>query len=167
MDAEQRAALVRIKDCRELLKKVGEHLDWLEKFASSEAASQGHAIKAYLTAFDKLWEARYKTKYVRLEKGEGARDAKAAKKLLAELERADLWQRTQKFIASSEPYYVEQRHPFWLFARDVNKFGAAPPPSSSTTTHTPAVQDCRHTPRCASDVEHTRRRSEDMRRVDG
>lgn len=165
MDAEQRAAAVRIKDCRELLAKVSEHLDWLEQFASSEAASRGHAIKAFMTAFDKLWEARYKTKYVRLKKGEGARDAKDSKTLLAEIERADLWRRLNVFIQSNEPYYIEQRHAFWLFARDINKFGAAPSTASSTTARTSAVQDCRHTPRCASDVEHTRRRSEDMRQT--
>lgn len=167
MDAEQRKALALIKEMRTLMAGFAEGLDALEKFVSSDSASKGHAIKALLTAFDEQWEARYKRKYVRLEKSEGARDAKAAKKLLEEVERRDLWQRLLAFIKSNEPYYVEQRHPFWLFARDINKFGAAPSPSTSTTTHTPAVQDCRHTPRCASDVEHTRRRSEDMRRVDG
>lgn len=157
MDAETRKMVTLAAETRELVKNVLANLDVLERFIAG-GGGKAHAVKAYLTFFDDLWTARYGERYIFA----GGKDAAGAKKLLNSLEKTDLGHRTRAYLASNDEFYVKQRHPFGSLVRDINKFGARlidPPVRASS------ARECQHHPICASDIEHTRRRAEDMRHV--
>lgn len=159
MDAEQKAMLALAADTRKLIDQVLKNVARLEQYVSSDP--KANKVKGYLTAFDQHWAAIYGEAYLFVS----PQDPANAKRLLTKLGEKELWRRTLIYLASQNPYYVTRKHPFGLFVKDINEFvggnGAAAAPAARRSA---AVVDCKHQPPCSSEVEHTRKRAEDMRR---
>jgi hypothetical protein len=64
------------------------------------------------------------------------------------LTRTELWARMRRFLADRRPFYVDRKHAFSSFTRDINQFVAESAPARSRVP----------------DVEATRRYQEEMRR---
>jgi hypothetical protein len=156
MDAEQKTMLALAADTRKLIDQVLKNVSKLEQYISSDPKT--NKVKGYLAAFDQHWAARYGEPYVFA----GAKDAAQAKNLLTKLGERELWQRTLNYLASNDNFYVSKRHPFGMLVKDINVFGSAAA-AARTAPRSAAVVDCRHQPPCTSDVQHTRRRSEEMK----
>lgn len=134
-----------------ILRLVGE----LREAVAAEPSDR-QVVKKLLTAFDELRAKRYNERYVFA----GAKDAAQAKRLLRSMSKEEIWRRMQVYIGSNDPFYVKVRHSFGAFVTAINSLR---PPAGKYLGDPAPVVGCTHTPRCESDVEHTRRRAEDMR----
>lgn len=145
---------------RELHGKLGEILDELDALLGGKPGIAA-ALKEFEGIYDALWCERY-------AKGEHGRyvwryvqDRPHTKRLLKTLGLEELSRRADVYLRSNDPFYLKARHPFGLFVSSINSHAA---PSSTPDLELSAPPaDCRHVPLCASDQEHTRRRSAEMR----
>jgi hypothetical protein len=110
-------------------------------------------LKQFEAAYDALWCARY-------AKGETGRyvwtfirDRPAIKRLIKTLGVEELERRAATYLASSEPFYTQNRHTFSLFVSSINSHARA-----AAADFTLAPTGCEHVPACKSDQEHTKRR---------
>lgn len=117
----------------------------------------GARMRIVSDGFLAAWARRYRSKYV----WHATVDSTAAKRLLQRLEPEDLLLRIGRFIAAGDEFYLQHRHPFSAFARDVNRFadGAA----GELFDVAAGAIDCTHVPRCTDDAMHTRRKLKDLR----
>lgn len=155
MDADQKKLLAQCDGIRKMLTGALAQLDALETKISADP-SERQVVKAVLTAFDQLRAQRYNEPYVFA----GAKDAAHAKRLLKQVGREVLWAKMRLYIKSNDPFYVKTRHSWGCFVSAVNTLA-----SSVTDDGAPASRpaDCNHQPPCKTDVEHTRRRRQDLR----
>lgn len=100
-------------------------------------------------------------------------DAGNLKRLITEHGAAEISRRLARYLSNRERFIVEKKHPLSLFVRNVNTYATRqtkPAPDTGIPLEleddllAPAPADCRHEPPCADDLEHTRRRAQDMRR---
>jgi hypothetical protein len=75
----------------------------------------------------------------------------------------ELKARFVRYVKNDDPFYVKARHPFGLFVSSVNTHAAQGQAAEDLELSAAAPADCRHSPPCRSDVEHTRRRQQDLR----
>ena len=141
------------------VKLADQQAQLLEEMQAIIAGKRGMGARMRLLSDGYLaaWAKRYGGKYV----WQRTEDSAAAKRLLQHLEPEELVKRAARYLRSPNPFYADQRHPFRLFARDVNAFAddlQIPFEDNGAT-----VADCKHTPPCRSDQEHTRKRAADMR----
>ena len=152
--------LVLLKDGHEKQAALIEEINALLGGGAGIAAQ----MKEFEQAFDLVWCQRY----ARGENGRYiwrfAQDRAQIKKLLKTLGLEEMKLRAARYIADDDPYRVRARHPFGLFVSNINSYAreAAAPADFALGDTSPAV-GCTHTPRCASDVEHTRKRGAEMR----
>lgn len=90
------------------------------------------------------------------------KDIASMKRLLKALTTVEIETAITRFLKSPDPFYANARHPLALFVGSVNKFTGNDALDDETFLQAPVV-DCRHTPKCKSDQEHTRRRQADLR----
>jgi hypothetical protein len=137
--------------------KTGEILVELGKALNGEKGI-GHILKELQRDLSAIWAVRYHADYVWNFK----LDTPPMKRLIKTLKPDDIRARWQTYLNSGDPYYAQARHGFSLFASQVNRFaGLTPAGELDLSVDTPA--DCKHTPRCKTDQEHTRKRSADLR----
>lgn len=158
-DAEKKTInrLKRLFDAyRETHTKGGELLEEINRLLNGE---QGIAdkLRALEHQLSLTWEARYHSPYL----WNYVRDRAQMKKLLKTLEPAEIAARWLSYLKDNDPFYVRSRHSFGFFAGNVNRFAGEAPAELQLDVDAPA--DCRHTPRCSSDQEHTRKRQSELR----
>lgn len=143
-----------VKELRAIEKRAADVAAMLEARLEGSATA-GEQMKRITDAFVELWARRYRTKYVFA----GGKDATAVKRLLAVLDVDEILKRVPRYIANDDPFYVKVRHSLTMFASTINQHG----PTSDQGGHAAGAIDCKHTPPCQSDVEHTRRVNAELR----
>lgn len=122
------------------------------------SAGIGEQLKAMYARWTELHAARYPGKYVFA----WVKDAPQMKRLLVALGAEELAGRMATYLRDNDEYLRKARHPFGLFVAGVNRYVAEGKQAEELTlAERPA--DCKHTPPCRDDMEHTRKRSADMR----
>ena len=144
---------------RELRQKESEIVEEVGRLAGGEEGI-GVKLKRLERWFDAVWTERYapgspKAAYV----WQYAKDVPLLKRLLRSLDVDTIEARMSAYLRDDDPFYRKQRHPFGLFSSNVNRYADAAA-HSDLTLEPPA--DCKHTPACRSDQEHTRRRANEM-----
>lgn len=128
----------------------------------AEVLGGGPGVAAQMNEFEKafarVWEQRYSQIYV----WRYAVDRPNIKRLLRTLGLEELKARAFNYLRSDDPFIVRSRHPFGLFVSGINSY-ANEGQGSAFDLEAPAVADCQHTPRCASDQVHTQRKMREMR----
>src|SRR5262245_2193958 len=114
-------------------------------------ATIGEMVKIGERLFADEWHKRYGTFYL----WKHVQDKPQMKRLIKALGIEELSVRIVRYIANDEAFVQQRRHPFGLFVSTINSYAHQSTDFVLTGT---APADCRHTPRCTSDVEHTRRR---------
>ncbi len=118
-------------------------LDVLTKAYGPTVNSQ---VTRLFETWSTLWRGRYRDRYV----FSGAKDGGQFKRLLKILDVDDIEQRLRRYINTDENFLVQNRHALNLFFPRLNAYcGFAASPEF-------AVIGCTHTPRCGTEVEHTR-----------
>lgn len=118
----------------------------------------GDKLKDVEAHFATLWRERYKGAYVWAY----VKDRPQMKRLIRELGSVDeLKARIASYFVNGDPFYAQARHSFALFVSTVNKHAGLSFAELELDVDAPA--DCRHSPRCKTDQEHTRKRSAELR----
>lgn len=152
----------RLDRASKLLEKARElhaaQFDVLEEARKILAGEQaiGDQLRALSDYYVAAWENRYGSRYA----WQGVKDSSQAKRLLKLFTLEDLEARILRWMKDNEAFYTRARHPFALFASNVNRY--APEPAGELDLEAPAV-DCHHIPRCSSDQVHTRKQLEERR----
>lgn len=130
-----------------------ELLEAIKALLDSEA-SPGQLAKRALDHFATLWQNRYKGKLI----VNGARDMATLKRLLKQTAIDDLERRMALYFLDEDGFVRNAQHSLAVFSHNINAYGRA-----ASRNVEAAATDCRHEPRCTSDVEHTRRRTDDAK----
>lgn len=119
----------------------------------------GDKLKQLEAKFNTLWSARYGIdshgyiwNYVR--------DRPQMKRLLKTLTVDDIGRRMENYMRDDDKYLTAARHTFGLFVSQVNRYADYQDIGAS---HLEAPADCKHSPRCASEQAHTKKRTAEMR----
>jgi hypothetical protein len=137
--------------------KTGELLEDLTKIVAGETTI-GKIMRRVSDHYLDVWEQRYHSKYV----WQGAKDSAKLKRLLKILDVEDLEARIVAFLKDNDAFYVQTRHPFVLFAANVNRYATARP----TEVLDPNWwKDCHHEPQCDTRVRHSVRLACDEERA--
>jgi len=154
--------------CKKLTTLLTVQRELLEKLAACTAEMDdlcgggvgiGAKLKDLGAAWQEAWGARYKADYVVSNYGEYNRHWKT---LLKTLSVEEIKVRILNYIKASDPFYTRAQHDLRIFVRNINSFAPVTDAGFDLADEAPAV-GCKHTPRCKSDVEHTQRRSAEMR----
>lgn len=113
-------------------------------------------LKQLEATFSTAWQARYGSPYV----WQYVKDRPQLKRLLGKLELSAIALRMGAYLRDADPFLLKARHGFGLFVSQINRY--AEDLAADLQLEAPAT-DCRHTPPCHSDQEHTRKRSADLR----
>lgn len=139
-----------LNKARALLEQTAEQLEALEALLN-DGDTPGQQARQALAFYGKAWEQRYRTRHL-VPHVAGA--MAQIKKLLREMTLEELQRAMTAYLQSRDRFYVEARHPLSMFVKAVNKFTAARP-TDDLFEHAPP--DCRHTPRCRTDIECSQR----------
>lgn len=111
----------------------------------------GDKLKRLREAFEEAWFKRYGKPYI----WNFAIDMKKAKELLRTLGLQELCDRARTYLSDNDPFILERRHPWFLFARNVNAYAKQALPLG-------IVLGCEHEPPCVDEGEHTARRRREV-----
>jgi hypothetical protein len=125
-------------------------------------AGIGTMLKNVQRQFDEAWCARYAHGQTNRYVWRHAQDVPQIKRLLKALGYDELCDRALRYIESEDPFLLRARHPFGLFVSGINSYAGAGTSPDLTLEGEPPP-DCRHTPRCRTDQEHTKKRATDLR----
>ncbi|HMJ04538.1 MAG TPA: hypothetical protein VK506_16470 [Conexibacter sp.] len=101
-----------------------------------------------LNVFGEQWRGRYRTPYLFAK----SKEIPAVKRLMKTLGRKELEARIVKYLQDGDRFLIENRHPFGLFESRVNRYATT---TTDDFTLAAPPSDCRHSPRCTSDQQHT------------
>lgn len=133
----------------ELHVKTTEVLEELTQIIAGETTI-GKTMRRVSDHYLEVWEQRYHSKYV----WQGAKDSAKLKRLLRILAVEDVEARIVAFLKDSDAFYVQTRHPFVLFAANVNRYASARP---TEVLDPDWWKDCHHDPTCDTRVRHATR----------
>ena len=145
-----------IEASMELLAKQHDLFDEMQKLVKGEPTI-GVLMREVTDAWDAAWTARYRTKY----HWSGVKEMPHVKRLTRGLGAEELKSRLLRFLKDDDAFYVQSRHPFTLFASNVNRYTAEAP--EPLTLDAPVIPGCKHTPPCTTDQQHTKRVTADRR----
>jgi hypothetical protein len=138
----------------ELQSRQREIVDELARLATG-APGIGDQLKELESTFSNRWESRYRAPYLFNYTKDRPQWKRLIKILDGNLEaiRERIW----IYIENTEPYFVASRHSFGLFVATFNQHAPA--------AERPVLQalNCKHSPMCGSDAEHTQRRMQEIR----
>lgn len=162
MDGVSKATVDR---ALKLLEVAREHMEKAE-LARLEAAEllgggtgTAATMRLFVKVFDRLWCQRYAHGQTGRYIWRWAVDTPNIKRLLRTLGLPELEVRAARYLQTSDPFLDRQRHPFGLFVSGINSYaGAADAPAGAFELDGAPVPDCKHTPPCQSDQEHTQRK---------
>lgn len=138
---------------RELFEKFTEIQAEIDEILESGGGTSAR-VRTLVEEFSAHWKKTYRGDYV----WHGAREMGQWKTLLRSLPVEELTHRIANYFRSSDPFYRSRRHPFELFFSKVNEFADA-----ALLPMNDHAFDCRHDPPCATDAEHTRKRTAEYR----
>lgn len=155
---------------KKLAVKLEGHIATLNKLRDDlvalHATVEGkHPVKEVLTFFDHIWKRRYARGTDEHYEFTDA-DAGAARRWLKTADTRTIFTRIENYFNDREPFVVRQKHPFGLLVSRYNRYKVdrgLQPYAGDIDIEPAAPGDCAHTPRCATDHEHTARRRQDMR----
>jgi len=139
-------------------KKAGELLEDALAAAKQEPTT-GNVAKDLVSRFVVLWGQRYKGQtYLPA----WAKDIVQMRRVLKAATPEQIEAKMRAYLADQDSFVSNARHPLGLFVAGFNRYHVAPaggrmaePEDDGFFGAAPA--DCRHTPRCATDVEHTKK----------
>lgn len=161
------------KELAKLRKLAGELLEQADRLDAvlNEQPTEGKIAHGLVTSFGDLWEHKYRAKYA---VPNWAAATTNMKRLVKQMGAAEVALRMSRYLASSDGFYVQAKHPLPMFISAVNKFATRgsslldddPMRTTQTTDddlESAAPADCRHRPACRTDEEHTRKRARELR----
>lgn len=140
--------------------KTGELIEEIQRLLSGQPGI-GATLKRLETAFDLAWGARYAKGVAGKYVWRYVQDRPHLKRLIKSVGVEELEARFLRYLQSDEDFFTRSRHPFSLFVSSVNQWASAA--SAAPGFDLEPVPDCRHTPRCTSDAQHTKRKNAEMR----
>lgn len=141
--------LRRVKMAHE---KTTEAIAALEAHVNQEP-SEGQLARIAVEGFCSLWKEVYKSDYV---VGNWRSAIVNMKRLIIAHGTVDTRQRVRAYLASSDPFYKQAKHPLEMFFTAANRFAVAAPDKFDDILAAPPA-DCHHKPRCHTDLQCTRR----------
>ena len=151
-----------IQSCRTQHEKIGELLEELDDLAGG-GAGIGPKIKHLEDQFDRLWGARYAQGATGQYIWRYLQDRPQMKKLIRVLGVEETNRRMETYLRASEPFFVNGRHSFGIFVASINSLATRQPVTLADLDLEPGPVGCQHTPRCADDVAHTKRKVAESR----
>lgn len=145
-------ALVTIQ--RELLAKVDDIT-----LEIAELCGGRPGVAAKVATLERAWQDVWTVRYGSAYQWAYAKDRPAWKRLLKTLSVDELQARIVSYISNPDPFYLTRRHPFALFVASINSHAGL----GTSIVEFSIPIECRHTPTCKTEQEHTRRRTADMR----
>lgn len=122
-------------------------------------------VKDVLTFFDERWMRSYQTtehyKFIDADAGN-------VKRLLKTLDVNTMQRRITRYMNDGDQWLVGQRHPFSIFVKRVNSYGAELRPMPAfdhDPEKMPAPSDCAHRPMCSTSFEHTEKMIAELKQV--
>lgn len=131
----------------DLQRKLGDILVELHKVLGGEA-SIGALMRRASDYYLMIWQERYASKYA----WQGAKDSVQLGRLVRLLDIVDLEDRMWAYLRDDDAFHVKARHPFALFAANVNRYARARPTEVADPNW---WQACHHEPRCDTRLRHT------------
>lgn len=125
-------------------------------------ASTADNLRRVETHFKAAWHARYAPGETKRYAWQYDRDNKNAKQLLRSMPIDEIERRITTYLQSADPYFAKTRHTFGVFIATVNQHAAAADGDGERALELEAPPDCKHTPPCKSDQQHTKRRHKEM-----
>lgn len=155
---EMKTVEAQLERAKKLAAELLAQLDVLDGAIRGEK-TPGQNINRLFKSWGELWTARYHSAYVTTNR---AKVAAQCKKLLGSLTVEDIEARMAQYLASNDRFYTQAKHSLDLFLVSINKFSGSGPSDDDGFMAAPPP-DCRHTPACKTDAEHTQRRARDLR----
>lgn len=143
---------------RELTAQLHDVQEEMRKICAGESA-MGDDLKVCEKVFSDEWQRHYGTPYLFAY----MKDRPHWKRLLKGAKRDDVIGRVMAYFHADDDYTRRARHPFGLFVSRFNQLAPVQTEPELTLDSAPVVADCKHTPPCKSDQEHTRRKLDDLR----
>jgi hypothetical protein len=161
-----RAKLVKMLEvARDLHEKMAAVLEECDELLGGGAGLAAQ-IKAFERAFDEAWGRRYAAGQHGRYVWRYAADVPNIKRLLKQFKPnglEELTKRANRYLSTEDDFLKRNRHPFGLFVSGVNSYADEGQAVEDLELDPAAPSDCKHTPRCRTEVEHTKRRSADLR----
>lgn len=123
----------------------------------------GDILKDLEHAFDSAWCARYAPGRTGAYVWAYVKDRPQMKRLVRMLGVDELKARFIRYMRNDDPFYVKARHPFGSLVSSVNTHAAQGEAAEGFDLADQPPAGCKHSPPCRNDVEHTRRRQQDLR----
>lgn len=142
---------------RELLDKFTAIQEEIDAIVAGRAGI-GQQLKAAEAAFDQVWCARYAPGQTGAYVWSFQKDRAHLKRLIRQIGLEELKVRALNYLANEDPFYARARHSFGMFVSSINAHASESTEAPAFELGAPGPSDCRHTPRCKDDAEHTRRR---------
>lgn len=151
-----------LKRLRAQYEQLGEEIAALEATVSQQA-TPGQQAKQLLGVFGRQWQKVYGQKFI----AHYPKDIPICKRILKGLTLEEAERRAMRYLADSDGFLRDAKHPLGLFATKLNKYGNGDYTERAAEDHDlldeePPVE-CQHQPRCHNDVQHTRRTSMELR----
>ena len=129
----------------------------------NEVLGGGVGIAAKIREFDSAWTMLWQGRYHSAYQFNRTKDMPHVKRLIKAMGVEELVQRATNYLRNDDPFYAKARHSFGVFVASVNSHVGMPAPRQDFELA--SATDCKHTPPCRSDAEHTGRKSAEMRAV--
>lgn len=147
------AVVAQIQKVRVAWGKLGDELEALEAILTGEA-TPGQQARDILKTYAAVWRTRYNDEQLVIN---WPKDTAIIKRLLRTLPLEEINRRIVAFFDHRDRFYVEARYPIAMFASAINKLGGRGPAGVDDDVLTAPPSDCRHAPKCRTDVECTRK----------
>lgn len=130
----------------------GALIDELERLAGG-GRGIGEILKELYAYWIELWpHGTYVFKF--------EQDAPNMKRLVRNLGDEELKRRMFRYLKCSDEFYAGKKHPFAMFVATINSWAGSDRRIDDVVE---APVGCTHQPPCRSDVEHTRKRGQELR----
>lgn len=113
----------------------------------------GEIMKECYATWNEFWSVQHGGAYAFVFH----EDAPQMKRLVRTLGQEELTARMFHFISDRNEWLVKHKHPFKVFVKQNNSYASAT--AARADDDAPPV-DCKHTPPCRSDQEHTKKKLE-------
>ncbi len=159
-DAATAAKLERLLGkATELYDQLGDVLEEFDEVLGG-GAGIGAKLKRVYEEFGHAWGTRYANGDPKAYVWNMRVDAPNAKRIIKAVGVDEVIARIPRFVRDDFDPLLRARHPFAWFVKAINQYAekSAAGVGDLELDAAPAPADCRHTPRCKSDAEHTSRR---------
>ncbi len=153
-------------DAKQLVDRIDVALATLTKLHSELVDLKRHVLgqnptRDTLAFFDDAWRARYAQGVEPVQHYPFNRrvDPAQVKRLLKTMNTAQIQRAIDRYFKDRDKFLVENKHPFNIFISRLPRYVGG----VDAVERAEDVRGCDHTPRCASGVEHTRKKMQELR----